>query len=213
VADGEVPRKNKRKHEGRISNPVQGKNSEAGGSSRGEQPVRKKTRSEGPVGDSDAEIITLREEDDERTPSPRAAPAAEVASAPSPAVQSQAVPSPWDPLFNPELFLEKMVDMAGNSSRFNTTPTDELLKMALGHELKGLLLNYALATHQRSEVATAKENEAIIDKNLASIEHDVCATKEKLKGEMEALKADYEEKVSKLVKAHEEELAKAKKDQ
>jgi hypothetical protein len=121
--------------------------------------------------------------------------------------------SPWDPLFNPEIFLEKMVDMAGNSSCFNTTPTDELLKMALGHELKGLLLNYALATHQRSEVATAKENEAIIDKNLASIEQDVCATKEKLKGEMEALKADYEEKVSKLVKAHEEELAKAKKDQ
>jgi hypothetical protein len=26
--------------------------------------------------------------------------------------------SPWDPLFNPKLFLEKMVDMAGNSSRF-----------------------------------------------------------------------------------------------
>jgi hypothetical protein len=53
--------------------------------------------------------------------------------------------SPWDPMFNPELFLERMVNLAGNSSRFNATSTDELLKMALGHELKGLLLNYALA--------------------------------------------------------------------
>jgi hypothetical protein len=53
--------------------------------------------------------------------------------------------SPWDPMFNPELFLERMVNMAGNSSRFNNTPTDELLRMTLGHELKGLLLNYAFA--------------------------------------------------------------------
>jgi hypothetical protein len=44
--------------------------------------------------------------------------------------------SHWDPMFNPELFLERMVNLAGNSSRFNVTSTDELLKMALGHELK-----------------------------------------------------------------------------
>jgi hypothetical protein len=54
--------------------------------------------------------------------------------------------SPWDPLFNLELFLEKMVTMAGNSSHFNNTPTDELMRMSLGHELKGLLLNYAPTT-------------------------------------------------------------------
>jgi hypothetical protein len=41
--------------------------------------------------------------------------------------------SPWDPLFDPELFLEKMVSMSGNSSRFNNTPTDELIRMSLGH--------------------------------------------------------------------------------
>jgi hypothetical protein len=53
-------------------------------------------------------------------------------------------------MFNPELFLERMVNLARNSSRFNTTSTDELLRMALGHELKGLLLNYALAARQRA---------------------------------------------------------------
>jgi hypothetical protein len=58
--------------------------------------------------------------------------------------------SPYDPMFNPELFLERMVNLARNSSRFNTTSTDELLRMALGHELKGLLLNYALAARQRA---------------------------------------------------------------
>jgi paraquat-inducible protein B len=85
--------------------------------------------------------------------------------------------------------------------------------MTLGHKLKGLLMNYALATRQKFEIAAAKEKEALVDKNLASIEQDVAATKEKLMGKMETLKADYEEKVSKLVKDHEEELAKAKKDQ
>jgi hypothetical protein len=68
--------------------------------------------------------------------------------------------SPWDSMFNPEVFMERMVDMAGNSSRFNTTSTDELSKMAMGHELKGLLLNYALAARQRAELATIKEMEA-----------------------------------------------------
>jgi hypothetical protein len=138
---------------------------------------------------------------------------AHVAETP-PIVASQAGgSSPWDPLFNLELFLERMVDMVGNSSHFNNTPTDELLRMSLGHELKGLLLNYALAARQRSEVAATKEKAAIVDKNLASIEQDLTATKEKLKREMETLKAGYDEEVSKLVKAHEKELAKAKEDQ
>jgi hypothetical protein len=120
--------------------------------------------------------------------------------------------SPWDPLFNPELFLERMVDMAGNSTHINSTSTDELLRMSLGHELKGLLLNYALETRQKSEVAMAKEKVALVDKNLASIEQDLTTTKEKLHGEMDTLKAGYEEEVSKLTKAHKEELAKAKED-
>jgi hypothetical protein len=51
--------------------------------------------------------------------------------------------SPWDPLFDSEVFLSKMVDMVGNSVRFNTTGSDELARMALGYELKGLPLNHA----------------------------------------------------------------------
>jgi chromosome segregation ATPase len=105
-----------------------------------------------------------------------------------------------------------MVDMAGNSSRFHSTSTDELLKMALGHELKGLLLNYALAARQRSEIASAKEKAAAVEKNLDIIEKDVAATKEKLEGELKTLKEGCEEEFAKLVKAHEEELAKAKRD-
>jgi hypothetical protein len=120
--------------------------------------------------------------------------------------------SPWDHMFNPEVFLERMLDMAGNSSRFHSTSTDELLKMALGHEFKGLLLNYALAARQRSEIASAKEKAALIEKNLDSIERDVAATKEKLEGELKSLKDGCEEEFTKLVKAHEGELAIAKRD-
>jgi hypothetical protein len=92
--------------------------------------------------------------------------------------------SPWDPLFNPEVFLARMVDMAGNSSRFNTTGTDELLRMALGHELKGLLLNYALASRQRAELATAKEKKALVEKSLTTLENDVKVAKEKLENDV-----------------------------
>jgi chromosome segregation ATPase len=115
-------------------------------------------------------------------------------------------------MFSPELFLEKLVNMARNSSRLYTTSTDDLLRMALGHELKGLLLNYALAVRQRSEVASSQEKVAPADKGLASLEKDLDAAKNKLKGEVKALKKSSEEDISKLAKAHEEELAKVKKD-
>jgi hypothetical protein len=114
-------------------------------------------------------------------------------------------------MFNLKLFLERMGNLAGNSSHFNATSTDELLKMALGHELKGLLLNYALAARQRDEIATAREKEVLVDKNLATLEEDLKATKEKLEGEMKALKEKCEAEIAKLVKAHDEELAKIKK--
>jgi hypothetical protein len=120
--------------------------------------------------------------------------------------------SPWDPLFNPEVFVARMVDMAGNSSRFNTTGTDEFLRMALGHELKGLLLNYALVSRQRAEIATAKEKEALVEKNLTNLENDVKAAKEKLESDMKSLKKQSEEEVARIVKAHDEELTKVRKD-
>jgi hypothetical protein len=120
--------------------------------------------------------------------------------------------SPWDPLFNPELFLEKMVQMTGKSARFNSTSTDELMKMSLGHELKGLLLNYALATRQKGEVAAANEKMVVVDENLAAIEKEYTTTKEKLSDEMEALKAKYEKEVEDLKKDHEEKREKAIED-
>jgi hypothetical protein len=100
--------------------------------------------------------------------------------------------SPWDPLFNPELFLMRMVQMTGNSARFNSTSTDELMKLSLGHELKGLLLNYALATRQKREVASASEKMVVFDQHLATIEKEYTATKDKLSNEMEAMKAKHE---------------------
>jgi chromosome segregation ATPase len=116
-------------------------------------------------------------------------------------------------MFNPELFLERMVNLAGNSSRFNATSTDELLKMALGHELKGLLLNYALAARQRAEITAAKEKEVLVDKNLATLEEDLKSTKVKLEGDIKTLKENSEAEVAKLVKAHDEELVKVKRNQ
>jgi hypothetical protein len=85
-----------------------------------------------------------------------------------------------------------MVQMTGNSARFNSTSTDELMKLSLGHELKGLLLNYALATRQKREVASASEKMVVFDQHLATIEKEYTATKDKLSNEMEAMKAKHE---------------------
>jgi hypothetical protein len=120
--------------------------------------------------------------------------------------------SPWDPLFDPEAFLARLVDMAGNSARFDTTGSEELMRLALGYELKGLLLNYALASRQRAELSNAKEKAALVEKNLVTLEEDVKAAKERCEGDVKALKERNEEEVAKLTKKHQGELAKAKKD-
>ncbi|WJX33912.1 hypothetical protein P8452_22076 [Trifolium repens] len=120
--------------------------------------------------------------------------------------------SPWDPLFDPEVFLSKMVDMAGNSARFNTTGSDELARMAHSYELKGLLLNYALASCQKAELSIAKENEALVEKNLANLEKDVKAAKERCEGDLKTLKEKHAEEVANLTKKYEGELAAAKRD-
>ncbi|KAK2427929.1 hypothetical protein QL285_026478 [Trifolium repens] len=120
--------------------------------------------------------------------------------------------SPWDPLFDPEVFLSKMVDMAGNSARFNTTGSDEQARMALGYELKGLLLNYALASRQKAELSIAKENEALVEKNLVNLEKDMKAAKERCEGDPKTLREKHAEEVANLTKKHEGELAAARRD-
>jgi hypothetical protein len=120
--------------------------------------------------------------------------------------------SPWDPLFDPEAFLARSVDMAGSSARFDSTGSDELMRMALGYELKGLLLNYALASRQRAELAGAKEKEALVEKNLATLEDDVRAAKLRCEGDAKALKEKHEEEIARLTKEYEGKLAIAQRD-
>jgi chromosome segregation ATPase len=74
------------------------------------------------------------------------------------------------------------------------------------------LLNYALATRQRQEVAAANNKMALVDKNLSFIEKEYAATKGKIVSEMEALKTQHAEEMSKLAKAYEEKMAKGKED-
>jgi hypothetical protein len=120
--------------------------------------------------------------------------------------------SPWDPMFDPEAFLSKMVDMAGNSARFNSTATDDLARMALGYELKGLLLNYALASRQRAELSAAKDKEALVEKNLFVLERDVQAAKDRCEGELKNLKEKHAKDVADLEKKYKGDLSDAKRD-
>jgi hypothetical protein len=137
----------------------------------------------------------------------------------SPAVEEAAVganqsgkSSPWDPMFDPEAFLSKMVDMEGNSARFNNTGSDDLARMALGYELKGLLLNYALASRQKAELSIAKDNEALVEKNLITLERDIKAAKDRCEGDLKTLKDKHAKEVDSLKKKYVGDLADAKRD-
>jgi hypothetical protein len=137
----------------------------------------------------------------------------------SPAIEESAVgasqsgkSSPWDPMFDPESFLSKMVDMAGNYARFNNTATDDLARMALGYKLKGLLLNYALASRQRAELSVAKDKEALVEKNLVTLERDIQAAKDRCEGDLKNLKEKHAEEMADLKKKYEGDLSDAKRD-
>jgi hypothetical protein len=115
-------------------------------------------------------------------------------------------------MFDPEAFLSKMVDMAGNSARFNNTATGDLARMALGYELKGLLLNYALASRQRAELSAAKDKEALVEKNLVVLEKDIETAKARCEGELKSLKEKHVKDVADLEEKYKGDLSKAKKD-
>jgi seryl-tRNA synthetase len=84
--------------------------------------------------------------------------------------------------------------------------------MALGYELKGLLLNYALASRQKAELSIAKDKEALVEKNLANLEKDVKAAKERCEGDLKTLREKHAKEVATLTKKYEKELAAAKRD-
>jgi DNA repair exonuclease SbcCD ATPase subunit len=120
--------------------------------------------------------------------------------------------SPCDPLFNPELFLEKMVEISGDGARFGSTSTDELLKLSLGHELKGLLLNYALALRQKQEVSSANEKMKVINQELDDMEKKVKSTQDKFVVDMEAAHKESKKALEDLEKDHKAAIQKLKEE-
>jgi hypothetical protein len=202
VAGGATRSKSKRKNEGRISISIPGKGSEAGTSSKGDQPATKKFKTSGPEAASDVGVVSSHGIDEERTSSP-----------PRPAAtRVPAASSPWDPLFNPELFLERMVEMSGDGARFGSTSTDELLKLSLGHELKGLLLNYALALRQKQEVSGANEKMKVISQELDDMEKKVKSAQDKFVAEMEVAQKESKKALEDLEKDHEAAIQKLKEE-
>ncbi|KAK2443708.1 hypothetical protein QL285_014789 [Trifolium repens] len=191
VADNDAAKgRNKRKNEGQISVAIPGKSLEVGGSSKGELPISKKLRSSSSRAASNVEVVPLQEEDPENTPSPRPAAAIDIIPPPPPVPANNVVPSPWDPLLNPEVFIEKAMDMSGGGDHFDSTSTEELARLSMGYELKGILLNHALASRQKLAVSAAEENMKVIRRELDIMEEKVKATQEKFVADMEVAKAE-----------------------
>ncbi|WJX66031.1 hypothetical protein P8452_50626 [Trifolium repens] len=209
--------KRKRKHDSKISVLVKPSSS---GSLAGEKvakneeetksPVKKKLRGSSrrskkdqDVAEVDKDLVDVDNYVAERSPAMDEAVAEAIQAAKS---------SPWDPMFDPEAFLSKMVDMAGNSAWFINTATGDLARMALGYELKGLLLNYALASRQRAELSAAKDKEALVEKNLVVLEKDVETAKARCEGELKSLKEKHAKDVADLEEKYKGDLSEAKKD-
>jgi hypothetical protein len=209
--------KRKRKHDSKVSALVKPPNS---GSLAGEKvarteeetksPVKKKPRGslrrskkDQDVAEMDKDLVDVDNYVVERSPAMDEAVAEAIQAAKS---------SPWDPMFDPEAFLSKMVDMAGNSARFNKTATADLARMALGYELKGLLLNYALASRQKAELSAAKNKEALVEKSLVVLEKDIETAKAKCEGELKSLKEKHAKDGADLEEKYKGDLTKAKED-
>jgi hypothetical protein len=125
VADTNAAKgKNKRKNEGRISIPIPPKSLELGGSSKDEEPGSKKMKPSGFGAASNVEGVSQQGSDPERTPSPRPTAVVDITSPASPAPSNNTAPPSWDPLLNPEIFIEKAVDLSGGGVGFDYISTE-----------------------------------------------------------------------------------------
>ncbi|MCI20858.1 hypothetical protein A2U01_0042021, partial [Trifolium medium] len=96
-------------------------------------------------------------------------------------------------------------------SKKGKTTSDELRKMSLSYQLRGIMLSYLLSTRQELELIEANNKMKVIDDNLGSIEKEYSATKAKLEKDIQELKAEYERKLEQLVKDKEEKWARDRK--
>ncbi|GAU24587.1 hypothetical protein TSUD_289480 [Trifolium subterraneum] len=125
---------------------------------------------------------------------------------PPPSVQSppvaEATPAAWGSDFDPSVFLDIHLAMKGDSAKFNSMGIAELRKLALGHELKGAVLNNLLSQRQERETREANERADRVAKTAEDVEQRYETAKSKLKEEK--LASDNEKKVNAL----NEEIAK-----
>ncbi|MCI25869.1 hypothetical protein A2U01_0047060 [Trifolium medium] len=70
------------------------------------------------------------------------------------------MPSAWGADFDPIAFIERNLVMKGDSSRFDSMGVSELRKLALGHELKGVVLSHLLSACQEKESSEARDRAA-----------------------------------------------------
>ncbi|MCH89092.1 hypothetical protein A2U01_0009985 [Trifolium medium] len=66
---------------------------------------------------------------------------------------------------------------------FDSMATSELRKLAIGHEVKGLMLSHLLSVRQEKEVADAHAKVGHVEKTVSEIESRHATEKEKLSGE------------------------------
>ncbi|MCI02826.1 hypothetical protein A2U01_0023860 [Trifolium medium] len=106
--------------------------------------------------------------------------------------------SAWEETFDPIAFVERNLVMTGDSSRFNSIATSELRKLALNHDVKGLVLSHLLSARQEKEVLEACGPTSRVEKAAKEMENRHVEVERKYTAEIESLKSAHLEEITKL---------------
>ncbi|MCH89653.1 hypothetical protein A2U01_0010553 [Trifolium medium] len=109
-------------------------------------------------------------------------------------------PSAWEETFDPIAFVERNLVMQGDSSRFNSMATSELRKLALNHEVKGMVLSHLLFARQENEVSEACGQTSRVEKAAKEMENRHTEAERKYIVEIESLKNAHLEEIARLKK-------------
>jgi hypothetical protein len=98
-------------------------------------------------------------------------------------------PSPFGDTFDPEEFIKSNFVLEGNLDRFDSPGVQDIRRLALGYEFKGLMLNYFLSARQEkdAEVASKRFDDKLEENHRVALERARAASESRI----EALKKVY----------------------
>ncbi|MCH79616.1 zinc finger protein [Trifolium medium] len=130
---------------------------------------------------------------------------------PPPVAEDGGSSSAWDKSFDPIAFVERNLLLEGDSSRFDSMSTPALQALALNHGVKNLVLGHLLSARQMREHVDVSAEAKYAGQAVLEAEARHSAEKERLSGEINAIKKEHEAAIAKAKKDHDDAMTALKK--